>query len=168
MYRFALSENSSLTLGAHAQRGLLYLVGLSVCLSVRASSHTTGYEAAIEWHQRVLNNENMDINVAIFLKRLRSRDWRENKRKSQCAVDRARAISGRLYSAHASCQFFARACATPRWFCHCSLCFQWIYILSKVCSQCSIIVQVVRSLWMRPYLPIYKTSGESIETQKYG
>ena len=46
----------------------------SVCLSVRASSSTTGYEAANEWHQRVVNDEKIDINVAIFLKRLRSRD----------------------------------------------------------------------------------------------
>ena len=37
-------------------------------------------------------------------------------------------------------------------------------MLSKVCSQCSIIVQVASSLWLRPCLPIYKTSGESIET----
>ena len=36
-------------------------VGLSVCLSVRASSRTTGYEAGNEWHQRVVNNEEMDI-----------------------------------------------------------------------------------------------------------
>ena len=43
-------------------------VGLSVC------TRTTGYEAANEWHQLVVNNENMDINVVIFLKRLRSRD----------------------------------------------------------------------------------------------
>ena len=52
-------------------------VCLSVCpvrLSVRASSRTTGYEAANEWHQRVVNNEKIDINVAIFPKRLRSRD----------------------------------------------------------------------------------------------
>ena len=49
-------------------------VVLSVCLSVRASSRTTGYEAANEWHQRVVNNEKIDINVAIFPKRLRSRD----------------------------------------------------------------------------------------------
>ena len=46
----------------------------SVCLSVRASSRTTGYEAANEWHQRIVNNEKIDINVAIFPKRLRSRD----------------------------------------------------------------------------------------------
>ena len=45
----------------------------SVCLSFHASSHTTGYEAANELHQRLLN-ENMDINVEIFLKRLCSRD----------------------------------------------------------------------------------------------
>ena len=43
-------------------------------LSVPASSRTTGYEAANEWHQRVVNNEKIDIKVAIFLKRLRSRD----------------------------------------------------------------------------------------------
>ena len=53
-----------LTLGVHAQRGLLYLV----CLSVRASSRTTGYEAANEWHQQVVDNEEIDINVAIVLK----------------------------------------------------------------------------------------------------
>ena len=54
---------------------VMYILGLSsVCLSVRASSRTTGYEAANEWYQRVVNHENMDMNVAIFLKRLRSRD----------------------------------------------------------------------------------------------
>ena len=52
------------------------VVVLSVCLSVcpREFSRTTGYEAANEWHQRVVNNEKMDINVAIFSKQLRSRD----------------------------------------------------------------------------------------------
>ena len=66
-----------LTLGAHAQRGLcsvILSVCLSVCLSVRASYSTTGYEAANEWHQRVVNDEKIDINVAIFPKQLRSRD----------------------------------------------------------------------------------------------
>ena len=61
--------------------------------------------------------------------------WRENKQKSQRAVDRTRALSGRLYSAHASWQLFAGACAMPRRlydlrasvsFDLCSLCFQWI------------------------------------------
>ena len=32
----------------------------SVGLSVRASSRTTGYEAANEWYQRVVNNEKID------------------------------------------------------------------------------------------------------------
>ena len=50
------------------------VVVLSVCPSVRASSSTTGYEAANEWHQWVVNDEKIDINVAIFPKRLRSRD----------------------------------------------------------------------------------------------
>ena len=47
---------------------------LSVCLFVLASSSTTGYEAANEWYLRVVNDEKIDINVAIFPKRLRSRD----------------------------------------------------------------------------------------------
>ena len=47
---------------------------LSVCLGVRASSSTTGYEAANQWHQRVVSDEKIDIDVAIFPKRLRSRD----------------------------------------------------------------------------------------------
>ena len=33
-----------------------------VCLSVRASSRTTGHEAPNEWHQPVVNNRKMDIN----------------------------------------------------------------------------------------------------------
>ena len=49
------------------------VVVLSYFLSARVSSRTTGYKAANEWHQRVVNNEKMDIDVAIFLKRLRSR-----------------------------------------------------------------------------------------------
>ena len=48
------------------------------------------------------------------------------------------------------------------------ICVQWINMLSKVCSQCSIIVQVASSLWLQPCLPIYKMSGESIKTQKSG
>ena len=48
-----------LTLGVHAQRRLWYLV----CLSVHVISLTTGYEAANEWYQRLLNNGNIDINA---------------------------------------------------------------------------------------------------------
>ena len=52
----------------------MYNLGLFVvCPSVRASSCTTGYGAANEWHKRVVK---IDINVAIFLKRLRSR-WKQ-------------------------------------------------------------------------------------------
>ena len=68
-------------------------VCLSVCPSVRASSRTTGYEAANEGHQRLLSNENI---VAIFLNSYVPEIWRENKRKSQRAIDRAHAIAGRL------------------------------------------------------------------------
>ena len=46
-----------LTLGSHAQRGLLYLVCvcvyLSVCLSVHTYSRTTHNKAAKKWYQRV-------------------------------------------------------------------------------------------------------------------
>ena len=45
------TRGSSLTLGAHAQRGLQYLVCVSVCLSVYDYSRTTGYEAAYERYQ---------------------------------------------------------------------------------------------------------------------
>ena len=70
-------------------------VCLSVRLSVRASSSTTGYEAGNEWHQRVVNNEEMDKNVAIFLKRLRTRDmaWKQAKKRTR-AIHRARAYVG--------------------------------------------------------------------------
>ena len=67
-----------LTLGAHAQRGLQYLVCVSVCLSVCLSvddySRTTGYEAAYERYQQLQCYKGMKNNVAILLKRLRSRD----------------------------------------------------------------------------------------------
>ena len=62
-----------LTLGAHAQRGL-QVVGLSVCLSVDDYSRTTGYEAAYERYQQLQCYKGMKSNVAILLKRLRSRD----------------------------------------------------------------------------------------------
>ena len=67
-----------LTLGAHAQRGLQYLVCVSVCLSVCLFvddySRTTGYEAAYERYQQLQCYKGMKNNVAILLKRLRSRD----------------------------------------------------------------------------------------------
>ena len=50
------------------------VVGLSVCLSVDDYSRTTGYEAAYERYQQLQCYKGMKINVAILLKRLRSRD----------------------------------------------------------------------------------------------
>ena len=47
---------------------------MSVRLSTLVLALQAGYEAANEWHQRVLNDEKIDINVTIFPKRLRSRD----------------------------------------------------------------------------------------------
>ena len=68
-----------LTLGSHAQRGLQYsrsvclFVCLSVCLFVSDYSRTTGYEAAYERYQQIQCHKGRK-NVAILLKRLRSRD----------------------------------------------------------------------------------------------
>ena len=44
----AIHEDVLLTLGAHAQQGLQYLVCVSVCLSVHNYSQTTDYGAAYE------------------------------------------------------------------------------------------------------------------------
>ena len=65
-----------LTLGAHAQRGLQYLVCVSVCVCVYIYdySRTTGYEAAYERYQQLLCYKGKKNNVAILLKRLRSID----------------------------------------------------------------------------------------------
>ena len=49
-------------------------VCLSVCLSVDDYSRTTGYEAAYERYQQLQCYKGMKNNVAILLKRLRSRD----------------------------------------------------------------------------------------------
>ena len=49
-------------------------VCLSVCLFVDDYSRTTGYEAAYERYQQLQCYKGMKNNVAILLKRLRSRD----------------------------------------------------------------------------------------------
>ena len=49
-------------------------VRLSVCLSVDDYSRTTGYEVAYERYQQLQCYKGMKNNVAILLKRLRSRD----------------------------------------------------------------------------------------------
>ena len=56
-----------LTLGAHAQRGLQYLVCPCVCLSVDAYSGTTGNEAAHELYKRVQIYEGLNNKKAILL-----------------------------------------------------------------------------------------------------
>ena len=63
-----------LTLGAHAQRRLQYMVSVSVCLCVYYYSRTTGYEAAYERYLQLQCYKDLKINVTILLKRLRSRD----------------------------------------------------------------------------------------------
>ena len=49
-------------------------VCLSVCVSVDDYSRTTGYDAAYERYQQLQCYKGMKNNVAILLKRLRSRD----------------------------------------------------------------------------------------------
>ena len=49
-------------------------VSLFVCLSVYDYSRTTGYEAAHERYQQHQCYKGKKMNMAIFLKRLRSRD----------------------------------------------------------------------------------------------
>ena len=67
------------------------VVVLCVCLFVCDYSRTTGYEAAYERYQQLQCYKGKKTNVAILLKRLRSRDTIliqynvENKRKSQYA-----------------------------------------------------------------------------------
>ena len=66
----------------HACAARVTVVGLRVCLSVCQFvclsvddySRTTGYEAAYERYQQLQCYKGMKSNVAILLKRLRSRD----------------------------------------------------------------------------------------------
>ena len=67
-----------LTLGAHAQRGLRYLVCVSVCVCVcvcvcvYAYFSDTGYEADSERYKRLQCYKRSKNKMAIFLKRPRS------------------------------------------------------------------------------------------------
>ena len=61
-----------LTLGACAARVTVVL--FVVCLFVDDYSRTTRYEAAYERYQQLQCYKDMKMNVAILLKRLRSRD----------------------------------------------------------------------------------------------
>ena len=66
----AVSSYFSLTLGACAAR----VTVVAVCLFVSNCSRTTGYEAAYERYQQIQCYKGRKNNVAILLKRLRSRD----------------------------------------------------------------------------------------------
>ena len=65
----------------------------------------------------------------------------------------------------------AGTCATPRWLYDLrasvsfDLCSQWINMLSQGMSAMQHNSSGGEQLWMQPCLPIYKMSGESIETQ---
>ena len=69
----------SLTLGAHAQRGLRYLVCVSVCVCVCVYAYfsATGNEADDERYQRLLCYKRSNNKMAIFPKRPRSssKNW---------------------------------------------------------------------------------------------
>ena len=80
MYENAAHWVSSvlLTLGAHAQRGyssrsVCLCVCVCVCVCVYDYSRTTGYEAAYERYKQLQCYKGKKNNVAILLKRLRSR-----------------------------------------------------------------------------------------------
>ena len=76
-------------------------VCLFVCLSVDDYSRTTGYEAAYEWYQQLQCYKGMKINVAILLKRLRSRymAWKQAK-KPICIISTGLPRPGLARSAH--------------------------------------------------------------------
>ena len=59
---------------ACAARVTVVVLCLSVCLFVSDYSRTTGYEAAYERYQQIQCYKGRKNNVAILLKRLRSRD----------------------------------------------------------------------------------------------
>ena len=69
-----LQQTVSLTLGAHAQRGLQYLVCVSVCVSVTTFSAATRNETAKKRYQRVQCHTGFILKVAILVKMLRSKD----------------------------------------------------------------------------------------------
>ena len=77
-------------------------VCLSVCLFVYNYSRTTGYEAAYERYQQLQCYKCKKMNVAILLKRLRSRDrWREKQaKKSICIMSTGLPRPGLVRSAH--------------------------------------------------------------------
>ena len=89
--------------GINPRRACAARVTVSVRLSTLVLALQAGYEAANEWHQRVLNDEKIDIMWRFSRNDCVPEIWRENKRKSL----RERFI------AHAR-MLFAGACASVR------------------------------------------------------
>ena len=76
-------------------------VCLSVCLFVYYYSRTTGYEAAYERYQQIQCYKGRKNNVAILLKRLRSRDMaRKQAKKPICIMSTGLPRPGLARSAH--------------------------------------------------------------------
>ena len=76
-------------------------VCLSVCLSVSNYSRTTDYEAAYERYQQLQCYKGKKNNVAILLKRLRSRDMAvKQAKKSTCIMSTGLPRPGLARSAH--------------------------------------------------------------------
>ena len=73
-----------LTLGACAAR--VTVVVLSVCLFVYDYSSTSGYEAAYKRYQQLQCYKGTKTNVAIWLKRLRSRDMARKQAKKPICI----------------------------------------------------------------------------------
>ena len=61
-------------------------VCLSVCLSVRTKSRTTGYEGAYGRYQQIQCYKGRKNNVAILLKQLRSRDMARKQAKKPICI----------------------------------------------------------------------------------
>ena len=72
-------------------------VCLTVCLSTTIYSRTTGYEAAYERYQQLQCYKGIKSNVAILLKRLRSRDM---AKKPICIMSTGLPRPGSARSAH--------------------------------------------------------------------
>ena len=110
----------------------------SVCLSVHLSARILALRATgrpMSGTNRLWTMRRLILKWPFSWNDCVPETWLENKWKSQRVVDRTRALSGRLYSAHVSCQFLAGACAMlydPQ----ASL---WINTPSKVYSQCSVV-----------------------------
>ena len=101
-------------------------VCLSVCLSVYDYSRTTGYEAAHERYQQLQYYKGMKINVAILLKRLRSRDmaWHSATR-------------------HATRQFFSATACTALHLIRRGVCILVLFILLAIKQIVRIIIKII-------------------------